>query len=33
MIEFIRKEFDLILKNSEWMDDSSKTKALDKVLK
>lgn len=31
MIEFIRKEFDLILKNSEWMDDSSKFKAQDKL--
>ena len=31
MIKFIRDEFELILKNSVWMDAPSKSKALDKV--
>lgn len=33
MIEYIRSEFKNILRNTEWMDDVSKQKALDKVLK
>ncbi len=31
MIENIKNEFKIILAQSEWMDDESKEKALDKV--
>ena len=31
MINYIRSEFKLILRNNDWMDDASKKNALDKV--
>jgi predicted metalloendopeptidase len=31
MIDYIRNEFKTILENNDWMDNSSKDKALDKV--